>query len=128
MTLPGLLHHWNFRSANMSHTFIGTFSKVVSSHNVKMGSEFRSNLINHSQAPWSMNYTFNRSMTSGPDARATSANAGFGYASFLLGTGASGSVVNGIRPAIESKSFGVYLQDDWKVSRKLTEPWSPLGF
>lgn len=24
MTMPGLLHHWNFRSANQSHTFVGT--------------------------------------------------------------------------------------------------------
>lgn len=120
MTMPGLLHHWNFRSANMSHTLIGTFSKLVSNHNVKIGSEFRSNLINHSQAPWSMNYTFNRGMTAGPDARAVNTVSGFGYASFLLGAGASGSIVNGIRPALENKSFGVYLQDDWKVNRKLT--------
>ena len=120
MTMPGLLHHWNFRSANMSHTFIGTYSRVMSSHNVKTGAEFRSNLVNHSQAPWSMNYTFDRQMTSGPDPRAVSAATGFGYASFLLGAGASGSVVNGIRPALENKSFGVYLQDDWRVSRKLT--------
>jgi hypothetical protein len=120
MTMPGLLHHWNFRSSNMSHTFIGTISKVLSSHNMKVGSEFRSNLINHSQAPWSMNYTFTRAMTAGPDPRTVSGVAGFAYASFLLGAGSSGSVVNGIRPAVESKSFGLYLQDDWKVSRKLT--------
>ncbi|HYI92189.1 MAG TPA: TonB-dependent receptor [Bryobacteraceae bacterium] len=120
MTMPGVLHHWNFRSANMSHTFIGTYSKLLSNHNLKIGSEFRSNLINHSQAPWSMNYTFTRGMTTGPDARLVSGAAGFAYASFLLGAGSSGSVVNGIRPALESKSFGVYIQDDWKVNRKLT--------
>jgi hypothetical protein len=49
-----------------------------------------------------------------------SATGGFGFASFLLGTGASGSEVHGIRPALESKSYGFYLQDDWKVNRKLT--------
>ena len=38
----------------------------------------------------------------------------------FLAQDASGSVVNGIRPALESKSFGVYIQDDWKVNRKLT--------
>ncbi len=120
MTMPGLLHHWNFRSANMSHTFIGTYSKVMSSHNIKTGTEFRVNLVNHMQAPWSMNYTFNRAETAGPDPRVVSTTGGFSYASFLLGTGSSGSVVNGIRPALASKSFGLYLQDDWKVSRKLT--------
>ncbi|MBL8175233.1 MAG: TonB-dependent receptor [Bryobacterales bacterium] len=120
VTPPGLQHHWNFRSANMSHTFVGTYSKVLSSHNLKTGTEFRSNLINHMQAPWQLIFNFNRGMTAGPDPRVVNTVAGVGYASFLLGTGAGGNVVNGIRPALESKSFGVYLQDDWRVSRKLT--------
>lgn len=120
MTMPGLLHHWNFRSGNQSHTFVGTLSKVVGSHSLKAGTEMRENLINHMQAPWSMNFTFNRGMTQGPDPRVVSATGGFGFASFLLGTGAGGSEVHGIRPALESKSFGYYLQDDWKVNRKLT--------
>jgi hypothetical protein len=120
MTMPGLLHHWNFRSANQSHTVVGTLSKVAGSHSLKVGTEMRLNLINHMQAPWSMNFTFNRGMTQGPDPRVVSAAGGFGFASFLLGTGASGSEVHGIRPALENKSFGFYLQDDWKVNRKLT--------
>jgi hypothetical protein len=120
MTMPGLLHHWNFRSANQSHTFVGTLSKVLGSHSLKAGTEDRLNLINHMQAPWSLNFTFNRGMTQGPDPRVVSATGGFGFASFLLGTGAGGSEVHGIRPALESKSYGFYLQDDWKVNRKLT--------
>ncbi|MDX1981462.1 MAG: TonB-dependent receptor, partial [Bryobacteraceae bacterium] len=120
MTPPGLQHHWNFRSANMSHTLIGTVSRAVQSHSLKSGVEFRSNLINHMQAPWQLVFNFNRGMTAGPNARAVSSAAGTGFASFLLGTGAGGSVTNGIRPALESKSFGIYLQDDWKVSRRLT--------
>ncbi len=120
MTMPGLLHHWNFRSANQSHTFIGALSKVYGSHSLKIGTEMRENLINHMQAPWSLNFSFNRGMTQGPDPRVVSPNGGFGFASFLLGTGAGGSEVHGIRPALESKSFGFYLQDDWKVNRKLT--------
>ena len=120
MTMPGLLHHWNFRSANQSHTFVGALSKVYASHSLKIGTEMRENLINHMQAPWSLNFSFNRGMTQGPDPRVVSPNGGFGFASFLLGTGSSGSEVHGIRPALESKSFGFYLQDDWKVNRKLT--------
>ncbi|MBM3737649.1 MAG: hypothetical protein FJW39_17860 [Acidobacteria bacterium] len=120
MTPPGLQHHWNFRSANMSHTFIGTMSRAVASHSLKTGVEIRSNLINHMQAPWQLVFNFDRGMTQGPDARTVSSTGGYGFASFLLGTGSGGSVTNGIRPAIQSKSFGLYLQDDWKVSRKLT--------
>ena len=120
MTAPGLRHHWNFRSANMSHTLNATYSKVVGSHSIKAGGEWRVNLINHMQASWQMYYQFTRGMTQGPDPRKVSANAGFGYASFLLGTGANGRINNRIRPAFSSKSFGGYIQDDWKVSRKLT--------
>ena len=120
MTPPGLQHHWNFRSANMSHTIIGTLSRVVGSHSLKFGSEVRSNLINHMQASWQLAFNFNRGMTAGPDPRLVSSTAGYGYASFLLGAGSDGSVVNGIRPALESKSYGFYVQDDWKASRKLT--------
>ena len=120
MTAPGLRHHWNFRSANMSHTLNATYSKVVGSHSIKAGGEWRVNLINHMQASWQMYYQFTRGMTQGPDPRRVSANAGFGYASFLLGTGANGRINNRIRPAFSSKSFGGYVQDDWKISRKLT--------
>jgi len=120
MTAPGLRHHWNFRSANMSHSFLGSISRVAGSHNLSIGGEARVHLVNHMQASWQQVYSFNRFMTAGPDPRSVSATAGFGYASFLLGTGSSGNNTNGIRPAVQSKSFGWYLQDDWKVSRKLT--------
>ena len=120
MTAPGLRHHWNFRSANMSHTLNATYSRVIGSHVLKAGGEWRVNLINHMQASWQMFYRFTSGMTQGPDPRRVSANAGFGYASFLLGTGDSGRINNRIRPAFSSKSFGGYIQDDWKVSRKLT--------
>ena len=89
MTAPGLRHHWNFRSANMAHTFVGTLSKVVGSHNLKMGSEIRANLINHMQASWQLLFQFRRGMTAGPDPRKVSSDAGFGYASFLLGAAAA---------------------------------------
>ena len=120
MTAPGLRHHWNFRSANMSHTLNATYSKVIGSHSIKAGGEWRVNLINHMQASWQMYFQFTRGMTQGPDPRKVSGNAGFGYASFLLGAGANGRINNRIRPAFSSKSFGGYIQDDWKVSRKLT--------
>jgi hypothetical protein len=72
------------------------------------------------QASWQQNYRFDRGMTAGPDPRQVSANSGFGYASFLLGAGSGGSNTNGIRPAMASKSYGLYVQDDWKATRKLT--------
>ena len=108
MTAPGLRHHWNFRSANMSHTLNATYSKVVGSHSIKAGGEWRVNLINHMQASWQMYYQFTRGMTQGPDPRKVSANAGFGYASFLLGTGRQ-------RPNQQPDSPGLLQQVVWRI-------------
>lgn len=45
---------------------------------------------------------------------------GFPYASFLLGLADTGSV-NAIQdPQLRKKSYSLYLQDTWKVTRKLT--------
>jgi len=71
---------------------------------------------------------FPQSMTEGPDpTTASGATSGFGFASFLLGTGdnagANGSG-NGTSiqqfTATMKKMYGWYFQDDWKVNRKLT--------
>lgn len=120
MTAPGLQHHWNFRSANQAHTLIGNLTKIMGNHSLKIGAEGRLNLINHMQAPWQMAFNFDTGMTQGPDPRVATAAGGYGYASFLLGAGSGGQVVNGIRPALSNKSYGLFLQDDWKISRKLT--------
>jgi len=59
-------------------------------------------------------------MTQGPDPRTPTAVGGVGYASFLLGAGSSGSISHQIRPANANRYFAFYLQDDFKVARKLT--------
>ncbi len=120
MAPVGLQHHWNFRSANQSHSLVGNLTKIAGNHSLKIGGEGRLHLINHMQAPWQLQFGFNNGMTQGPDPRVASGTGGFGYASFLLGAGNSGQVVNGLRPALSSKSYGFFLQDDWKISRKLT--------
>ena len=50
-----------------------------------------------------------------------SATAGVATASFLLGTPASGSVTtNGPGQNLLYRYYGIYFQDDWKISSKLT--------
>ena len=45
---------------------------------------------------------------------------GYGYASYLLGTGASGSITTSQPISGQQIYRALYFQDDWRVSRKLT--------
>lgn len=65
-------------------------------------------------------FTFDRSLTQGPDPTVANALSGFDFASFMLGTPGSGYVDYNAVPAKTVKFFGFYLQDDWKVSERLT--------
>jgi hypothetical protein len=47
-------------------------------------------------------------------------NIGFPYASFLLGAIDNATVRNEQDPQLRKHAFGLYLQDTWKVTRKLT--------
>ena len=67
-----------------------------------------------------MTFGFNRGFTQGPNPNAAGAASGFGFASFTLGTPASGTV-GFAAPVTETvKNFALYARDDWKVTPKLT--------
>ncbi len=55
-----------------------------------------------------------------PIATGRSSTTGFGYASFLLGQVSSESVSGTWAARIGNRAIGMYLQDTWKVTRKLT--------
>jgi hypothetical protein len=63
---------------------------------------------------------FGMGMTNGPDPTAGNVATGFGFASFLLGTGSGGSYPVEADSAFMKKYAGWYFQDDWKATRKLT--------
>src|ERR1043166_805223 len=63
---------------------------------------------------------FTRSMTQGPDPRSPSELGGYGFASFLFGAPTGGSIAHAPRTYNYSHYYGAYVQDDFKVSRKLT--------
>jgi hypothetical protein len=65
-------------------------------------------------------YNFDRGMTSGPDPVTTGPQTGFGFASYVLGTGSNGDYNIPAQSSLFKKFFGWYFQDDWKISRKLT--------
>ncbi len=65
-------------------------------------------------------YSFSRGFTQGPDPLTASASGGYGVASLLLGYPASASAGY---TTDQTRSFNVealYLQNDWKVTRRLT--------
>jgi hypothetical protein len=94
---------------------------IHGSHTAKFGGNFGVNrLATPRYGGAGMGLNFNPAFTQGPDPVVASASAGIGFASFLLGTG-SGSI-NSDGPGQNHlfRYYGLYFQDDWKVSRRLT--------
>ena len=65
-------------------------------------------------------YNFDRGFTQGPNAIRGGATAGDGFASMLLGIPSSGAFGAFIRSHSLNPYYGLYAQDDWKVSQRLT--------
>ena len=107
-------------STQLNHTIAGSLTKIAGTHSLKFGGDFRTYFINQLQnTQASGNLNFGASFTQGPNPFQATSNGGFGYATFLLGI-PTGSIA--IQPAIASKSSyeAFYLQDDWKLSSRLT--------
>ncbi len=99
----------------------GGMSYTRGAHNVKWGAEFRILDFNEgqNQSPSGV-FSFDRTFTQGPNPVAASKTAGYGFADFLLGTPTTG-VIRELEPISTQGSYwGFYLQDDWKVTPKLT--------
>jgi carboxypeptidase family protein len=119
-SVPGVMAHWNFRTANVVHTLRGNLTKIAGKHTIKFGAETRVFLVNQMQATYVPAFDFSTAGTQGPDPRVASTSSGSAYASFLLGVGSGGYLSTGIRPADASNYVGTYIQDDVKLSRNLT--------
>lgn len=100
---------------------IGNYSKIVGKHNLKAGYEGRHLRINVWEARAAGTFNFNAGFTQGPNPNSASATAGYGLASFLLGAGSGGNFFQNWKN-VASTSFyhAFYLQDDFRITRKLT--------
>lgn len=110
------------RSAEDTHTVRGGLTKNVGRQTFKFGAEWRllrSNIGSRGSAA-AGNFSFNTVFTRGPNPQVANVQSGFGLASFLLGLGASGSIVDNAATADQMPYYGFYVQDDIRVSRKLT--------
>ena len=117
---PAAQHHLNYKSSIMVHTLVANLTRVEGRHNLKFGTDIRWNFVNYSQRVYNPVFTFRRAMSQGPDPRRPSGRAGHGLASFMLGTGSEGALTHNSRPASANRYFALYVQDDYKVNRKLT--------
>jgi hypothetical protein len=96
-------------------------TKSLSRHTLKFGAEVRALANNTNQMGRSTgDYNFATSFTQGPNAQASSATAGDGFASFLLGLGAGTLTHNFKIIDTVSQYAAAYIQDDWKIASKLT--------
>ncbi|HKD06773.1 MAG TPA: TonB-dependent receptor [Bryobacteraceae bacterium] len=96
-----------------------SLTKIKGRHTIQAGYQYTLYRGNpYDQAPPAFNFT--AGFTQGPNPTVASANAGYGTASMELGLPASGSYTYQNSHEYQELDHGVYVQDDWKVNRKLT--------
>jgi hypothetical protein len=101
--------------------FAGDVAHNRGNHSLRAGAEFRVIQQNtNNVGDVSPNYTFGTAWTQGPLDNSPASPVGQGLASFLLGLPTTGQIDNNASQAQQNKYAALFLQDDWKVSRKLT--------
>jgi Carboxypeptidase regulatory-like domain/TonB dependent receptor len=105
-------------------TGVASASYVRGSHTYKMGAEWRQDsFINENTQGSEGAYVFSALETGLPSTNGQSLNGGtvgFPYASFLLGAADSASLQSPQQPLIRKQAWGLFIQDSWKVTQKLT--------
>jgi hypothetical protein len=117
-SLGGGDHRWN---PFMTYSATASLAKVSGAHSWKFGFEGRLIRVNVWEARSAGSFSFTAGFTQGPNPSTASATAGNGLASLLLGTPGSGNLIQAWKNvASQSFYYAGYVQDDWRVSRKLT--------
>jgi len=96
------------------------FTKFHGGHSMKFGFEQRLYRYNNNQGGPVLSFSFGRNFTQGPNPNVSSSTAGYGVATFLLGDATGGSLVRYPSATMQNKYSALYLQDDWKISPRLT--------
>src|SRR5262249_12207871 len=95
-------------------------SLLRGAHSIKIGANERVyRMYNYRPDDPAGNFTFSRSFTQRIPAEATP-QTGDAIASLLLGNPASGRLGVAPQPAIQSKYYALFAQDDWKFNSRLT--------
>lgn len=111
----------NRYNAFMTYTAVASVTKIQGAHNWKFGYEGRMIRVNNRESrSTSGNFTFNATFTQGPNPSQAASDRGNGLASLMLGTG-TGYLIQAFKDAATQSFYtALYLQDDWRVTNKLT--------
>ena len=95
--------------------------KSMGSHTLKTGFNAQRRDMNQRTFPGQGGrFEFSGGFTNGPDPLLPSANTGNSIADLMLGLPNTGAMDSGFTTATTNKYFGVYFQDDWRVTPRLT--------
>ncbi len=103
---------------NVFH-FIDNLSLIRGRHTVKVGTEIKPRVnftILQPESPRGF-FGFSGDFSRDPNNRA---NSGLGTADFMLGVLSSANITSFVDNTFQQPGYFFYVQDDWKVSRKLT--------
>ena len=125
-TAPELIARWAPAGFAIIHRFedvyqfSGSMTKIQGGHTIKAGVEYRKYHENYFQ-PNTPNgsLTFSRNQTA-QNPLVSSSTQGDGLASALLGFGSGGVMSIDYPTAQTAGYFGTYINDDWRISRRLT--------
>ncbi len=105
-------------------TAVASATWIKGKHSIKYGGEYKfDNFTNKSTGGVAGIYDFNVAQTSMPALQGVAlngGNAGFNYASFLMGNANTASVSNPQDPQYRRPTWGFFIQDAWRLTRKLT--------
>ena len=103
------------------HNAGATMTKITGGHSTRFGAEFRLMQENgYSYGNVSPQLVFAQTYTRGPLDNSPTAPIGQGLASMLLGVPSGGSASINASRAEQSTFWGFFVQDDWRVTRRLT--------
>jgi hypothetical protein len=107
---------------NTNNIYVTQFNDVLfrsaGKHSLKAGFEFKHTNVFRNAARYARGLmTFNREFTADPQNRAAT---GDGLAEFMLGWAAAGNLGNENGENLMTNSLAAFLQDDWKISSRLT--------
>ncbi|MFB3828446.1 MAG: TonB-dependent receptor domain-containing protein [Bryobacteraceae bacterium] len=111
----------NSRFVTNYYNLGATVTKLTGGHSIRFGIDhriFRENSFDYADnAPA---FAFAQNWTRGPQDNSASAPLGQSMASFVLGLPTGGGIDTNAAAGLQSRYYGFFVQDDWRVMKRLT--------